>query len=55
MTGEEERILDDLLEIDSGLYDNEIDFIESLDREWREKDLTEKQHTWLEKIWNRFF
>lgn len=47
MTKEQLSILDDLLEVESGLSARDMDFIEDLDRRWRDRDLSEKQLEWL--------
>jgi hypothetical protein len=52
-----EAMLDELLENeDAGLGGKEIDFLDSLDQRYREKDeLSPKQEEWLQRIWNRVF
>lgn len=52
MTAEEESLLDDLLEVESGLTGSAMDFLESLDGR-RKQPLTEKQLTWLEDLGER--
>lgn len=52
-TEEWEKYLDDLLEKESGLRANEIDFLQDLDSHWRGRDLTERQYEWLVRIWVR--
>jgi hypothetical protein len=47
------NMLQELLEVDEGLYDNEIEFLDSLTN-WN-GNYTEGQAGWLEKIWNRIF
>lgn len=49
MTEEQESILDDLLEVESGLSLAAVEFIEDLD-ENRHWDLTPKQDAWLEAL-----
>jgi len=45
-----EDMLDDLLEVESGLSKWELDFIESLD-DRRGDDLTDRQQDKLEELW----
>ena len=45
------NMLEELLDISEGLYDNEIDFLEDLTK-W-EGCFTERQAAWLEKIYKR--
>lgn len=45
-----QTLLDDLLEIESGLTGWEVSFIENLDADWRDRELTEKQHATLNEI-----
>jgi len=42
-----------LLEAERGLSAREVEFIESLDEDKRDRDLTERQRDWLEAIWDR--
>lgn len=44
-----EQLLDDLLDLESGLTEWELGFIESLDK-WRGRDLSEKQEATLQRI-----
>lgn len=53
MTKDQESILDDLLAADSGLTGREIDYIEDLDQNWRDRDLSEPQNDWLQRIAER--
>ena len=53
MNTEQQELLDDLLNVDSGLSAREIEFIEDLDKNWRDRDLTNKQWEWMEKIAQR--
>jgi len=46
-------MLKELLNTESGLSDNEIDFLDSLNQ-WN-GDFTEKQTKWLEKIYQRIY
>jgi len=46
------KMLDELLEVEEGLSNREIDFLDSLNNEWRGR-MSGKQADWLEKIWNR--
>ena len=48
-----EQLLDDLLQVESGLRPRELEFIEDLDGNWRGKKLSEKQNNWLELIHDR--
>ena len=50
VTDDEEQLLDDLIDLESGLSPWEIDFVENLDRHWRDRDLTEKQSDTLRDI-----
>lgn len=50
MTQSQIYLLQDLLEIDEGLSDWEIEFIENLHQNFREKDLTMKQRNRLVEI-----
>jgi hypothetical protein len=45
--------LEDLLGLESGLTDWEVEFIESLSR-W-EGDFTDRQAAALERTWNKYF
>lgn len=49
----EEKMLDDLLEVEAGLTGWEMDFLESLDRTCREHNLTEKQADRLKLLWEK--
>ena len=53
MTDKQEGLLDELLELESGLSGKEMDFLEGLDRKWRERELTDKQSEWLEALGER--
>lgn len=53
MTEQQERLLDDLLATDSGLSGREIDFLDDLDQRWRNRDLSEPQNDWLQRIGER--
>ena len=53
MTEQQEKLLDELLEQESGLSGKEMDFLGDLDTKWRERELTEKQAEWLEAIGER--
>lgn len=50
MTREQEDLLDDLLNVESGLSGKSIDFICDLDQAWRERDLTDKQSDYLHSL-----
>lgn len=50
MTEHEQSLLDDLLALDSGLTAWEVEFIDNLDKNWRGRDLTEKQEQVLHRI-----
>ena len=53
MTSDQEAMLDDLLQFESGLRGADMDFLESLDEAWRERDLSKKQAKWLENLVDR--
>ncbi len=53
MTEDQKRILDECLERDEGLRGNEINFLDNLNRKWRDKPLTGPQKKWLEDIHGR--
>ena len=50
-TKEYRKMVSELLDLESGLSDREIEFLENLNR-WT-SDFREKQIDWLYKIWNR--
>lgn len=52
MNEDEQKLLDDLLDAESGLHGREIDFIDSLDRS-RNIELSVKQEAWLRRIADR--
>jgi len=52
MTAIEESMLDDLLNVESGLTGKDMDFIESLDKQ-RDQILSGKQINWLEDLTER--
>jgi hypothetical protein len=43
MTGEQEAMLDECLNAESGLSGWELDFVENLDQNFRDRPLSEKQ------------
>jgi hypothetical protein len=47
-------MVDELLSADEGLLDKEITFLDSIKTEW-EGNLTERQGSWIEKIYKRIF
>ena len=53
MTEDEEYMLDELLDIEQGLTQWELDFIDNLDNKWRRLDLTQKQTATLRKIYEK--
>lgn len=56
MTEEEQGWIDDLVEVESGLFEREIDFVEDMASQKDDapdRPLTQKQHDWLERIWER--
>jgi hypothetical protein len=53
MTNVEAHWLDCLLELEEGLTEWELEFIENLDSNWREKGLSDKQRDTLERIYDR--
>ena len=50
MTDDQEKMLNDLLAKESGLSGWEVDFLDNLNNNWRDRDLSEKQADVLEKI-----
>lgn len=50
MTEQEIAYLDDLLDVEAGLSGWELDFIENLDTQYRDRDLSEKQADTLRQI-----
>lgn len=52
MTDDQQAILDELMEVDSGLRGKDIDFLDSLDRQ-RERNLSQKQLDWLNDLADR--
>ncbi len=53
MTSEQEKLLDELLEKDSGLTGWEMDFIDDMDQKFRERPLSEKQADALLRVWEK--
>lgn len=53
MTDSQIKKLDELLEKEEGLFSGEIDLIDNLDNNFRERNLSEKQENWLDRIWDR--
>jgi hypothetical protein len=49
MTTDQEKTLDECLEAESGLAPWELDFIDNLDQNFRDRDLSEKQANNLEQ------
>jgi hypothetical protein len=45
-------MLDDLLNVDHGLSPRAVDFIGDLDKNWRGRELTDKQLDWLKALHN---
>ena len=45
-------MVEELLDVDSGLYTGEIDFLESMHTEW-EGNFTEPQAKWIKNIYRR--
>lgn len=54
MTDDQRIMLDELLEVDDGLSDWEVEFVEDLDRH-ADRELTDKQESKLEQIWQKVF
>lgn len=52
MSSEHQNMLDQLLDVESGLSDREVEFIDSLDKK-RQYPLSQKQAAWLEAIYER--
>lgn len=52
MSDEDQTKLDSLLDVESGLSDREIEFLDSIDKK-RDRPLTEKQANWLDSIYER--
>ena len=53
MTSDELSMLDDALNAEHGLSPREIDFIEDLENNWRARELSTKQESWLSDIATR--
>lgn len=53
MTEVQEYQLDSLLELESGLTGWELDFVENMDSNWRQRELSEKQAETLERIYDK--
>lgn len=45
--------IQELFDLEDGLSEWEIDFLENIFSNWRDRDLTEKQEQTLEKIYER--
>lgn len=50
MTHDEQKLLDGLLAVESGLTAWEMDFIENTDKSFRERSLSDEQRYWLNWI-----
>lgn len=50
MTPDQETMLDECMEAESGLTPWELDFIDNLDQNFRDQDLSEKQEEVLNRI-----
>ena len=48
------EMVQELLDIDEGLYEGEIDFLDSMHTEW-EGNFTDRQAKWIKKIYERIF
>lgn len=48
------KMLDELLDVDSGLTEKEINFLDNLKSNW-EGNFTDRQSAWLVRIHNRIF
>jgi len=48
-----EKLLDEILELDAGLSGSEMDFLDNLDQNYRDRDLTDRQVVWIEQIAHR--
>jgi len=53
MTYDEERLVDDLLNSDHGMSCREVEFLDSLDQNYRGKTLSPRQSDWLQNIGQR--
>lgn len=53
MTKNQQDLLDELLKVESGLSAKEMDFLEDLDKDWRDRKITDKQWDWLQAIGER--
>lgn len=53
MEKRERTMIDELVQVDEGLRDNEVTFIEDMSHRPDEYELSEKQLSWLEAIWDR--
>ena len=54
MTPDQQRILDDLLDVDYGLQEREIEFLDSMNGK-RERTWSIAQVRWINDIWDRIF
>ena len=50
MTSDQEKMLDECLSAESGLTGWELDFVDNLDSNWRDRELTERQSDALVRI-----
>ncbi len=50
---DQRQMLQELLEVESGLTEKEIEFLDSLTN-W-EGRFTDKQEAWLKRIWNKVY
>lgn len=53
MTDPEIKMLDEALNTEHGLSGREMDFVDSLDRSMRDRELSSRQYTWLKDIADR--
>lgn len=53
MTGDELKMLDETMDAESGLSERELEFLEDLDNNYRDRDLTGPQSRWLASIASR--
>ena len=50
MDNHQEDLLDELLSLEEGLSGWEMDFLDNLDKNWRDRELTDNQADKLEQI-----
>lgn len=55
MTKDHQGMVDELLDLFSGLSDWEMEFLDSIDKKRAKSDLTPKQAQILKKLWDKMF